>query len=130
MTFAEIRFGIEAIGDPERRIQLNAWLAHDLRPLFEGRVVPITEDVLLRWRQVVEAGRQRGHTYSEPDVLIAAAALVERLIVASRDVREFVEAGVPVFNPLDQHILRARSEGRSCRWAGSSGPPGGNRAAV
>jgi hypothetical protein len=82
VTFAEIRFGIEAIGDPERRTQLNAWLAHDLRPLFEGRVVPITEDVLLRWRQVVEAGRRRRHTY-EPDVLIAAAALVEQLAVVS-----------------------------------------------
>ena len=99
VTFAEIQFGIEVIGDPEQRTQLHAWLANILRPLFEGRVVPITEDVLLRWRQVLEAGRQRGHTYSEPDVLIAAAALVEQLIVASRDVREFVEAGVPVLNP-------------------------------
>ena len=99
VTFAEIRFGIEAIRDPERRTQLNTWLAHTLRPLFQGRVVPITEDVLVRWRQVVEAGRRRGHTYSEPDVLIAAAALVEQLVVVSRDVREFVEARVPVLNP-------------------------------
>ena len=40
-----------------------------------------------------------GHTYSEPDVFIAAAALVEQLIVVSRDVRDFVEAHVPVLNP-------------------------------
>ena len=65
VTLAEIRFGIERIADPERRADLHAWLAHTLRPLFEGRVVPITEDVLLRWRQVVEAGRRRGHTFSE-----------------------------------------------------------------
>ena len=61
--------------------------------------MPITEDVLLRWRQVVEAGRRLGHTYSEPDVLIAAAALVEQLVVVSRDVGEFIEARVPVLNP-------------------------------
>jgi len=99
VTLAEISFGIERVADPERRADLRVWLAHTLRPLFEERVVPITEDVLLRWRQVVEAGRRRGHTYSEPDVLIAAAALVEQLVVVSRDVSEFTEARVPVLNP-------------------------------
>ena len=94
LTLAEIRFGIERMADPERRADLGSWLAHTLRPLFQGRVVPITEDVLLRWRQVVEAGRRRGHTYSEPDVLIAAAALLEQLVVVSRDVGEFVAARV------------------------------------
>lgn len=99
VTLAKVRFGIERVADPDRRADLSAWLGHTLRPLFEGRVVPITEDVLLRWRQVVEAGRRRGHTYSEPDVLIAAAALVEQLVVVSRDVGEFIEARVPVLNP-------------------------------
>ena len=99
VTLAEIRFGIERVADPERRADLHAWLAHTLRPLFQGRVVPITEDVLLRWRQVVEAERRRGHTFREPDVLIAAAALVEQLVVVSRDVSEFMEARVPVLNP-------------------------------
>jgi predicted nucleic acid-binding protein len=99
VTLAEIRFGIELIGDPERRAELGEWLAHSLRPLFEDRVVHITEDILVRWRQVVEAGRKRGHTYSEPDVFIAASALVEQLVVVSRDVGEFVEARVPVLDP-------------------------------
>jgi hypothetical protein len=87
------------IADSLRRADLNAWLTHTLRPLFEGRVVPITEDVLVRWRQLVEVGRKRGHTYSEPDVLIAASALVEQLVMVTRDVREFVEAGAPVLDP-------------------------------
>jgi predicted nucleic acid-binding protein len=99
VTFAEIRFGIDLIADPKRRADLRAWLTHTLRPLFEGRVVAVTEDVLVRWRQVVESGRKRGHTYSEPDVFIAAAALVEQLVIVSRDVGEFVEADVPVLNP-------------------------------
>lgn len=99
VSLAEIRFGIDLVADPVRRAELTAWLTHTLRPLFEGRVVPITEDVLVRWRQVVESGRKRGHTYSEPDIFIAAAALVEQLVVVSRDVGEFVEAGTPVLNP-------------------------------
>ena len=78
---AEIRFGIELVADPERRADLMTWLTHTLRPLFEGRVVPLGEDVLVRWRQVVKSGRKRGHTYSEPDVLISAAALADQVVV-------------------------------------------------
>jgi predicted nucleic acid-binding protein len=87
VTLAEIRFGIELVSNPERRSELSIWLTHSLRPLFEDRIVEITEDVLFRWRQLVESGRKRGHTYSEPDALIAAASLVEQLVVVSRDVR-------------------------------------------
>jgi hypothetical protein len=108
---AEIRFGIELVADPARRADLNAWLTHTLRPLFEGRIVPISEEVLVRWRHAVEAGRRRGHTYSEPDVLIAASALVEQLVVVSRDVRDFVEAGAPVLNPWTRRFrLRGQPE--------------------
>lgn len=35
VAFAEIRFGIERLGDPIRRAELNDWLAHKLRPMFE-----------------------------------------------------------------------------------------------
>lgn len=99
VTFAEIRFGIEQLDDSDRRADLTAWLNHTLRPLFDGRTVPLDETVLLRWRQLIDAGRKRGHTYSEPDVFIAAAALTEQLVVVTRDIREFVEAGAPVLNP-------------------------------
>ena len=39
VTFAEIRFGIEAIADPVRRAELNDWLAHKVRPIFEERAL-------------------------------------------------------------------------------------------
>lgn len=99
VTFAEVRFGIEQVSDPARRSDLMHWLDRTLRPLFAGRVLAVTEDVLLRWRMMLEAGRARGHTYSEPDLLIAALAAQGNLIVVSRDTSEFVAAGVPVFDP-------------------------------
>jgi toxin FitB len=60
VTMAEIRFGIELAADSARRSDLSDWLTHTLRPLFDGRVAPISEAVLVRWRQLVEAGRRRG----------------------------------------------------------------------
>ncbi len=37
VTFAEIRFGIESVADATRRAELNDWLAHKVRPMFEER---------------------------------------------------------------------------------------------
>jgi toxin FitB len=99
VTFAEIRLGIELLNDTARRLGLNEWLEHDLRPMFEDRVIDLNEDVVLKWRLILEEGRKRGHTYSEPDALIAATALHHGLTVVTRDTREYEIANVPVLNP-------------------------------
>jgi toxin FitB len=99
LIFAEVRFGIEQLDDPGRRADLSRWLDHTLRPLFAGRVLSVTEDALLRWRLMFEAGRRKGQTFSDPDLLIAALAAQAGLIVVSRDTRQFVAAGVPAFDP-------------------------------
>jgi toxin FitB len=99
VTFAEIRFGIELLDDASRRMELNDWLTNKLRPMFEDRVLPITEDILLKWRLLVEDGRKIGHTFAQPDLLIAATALHHGLTVVSRDTGDFERANVPVVNP-------------------------------
>jgi toxin FitB len=99
VTFAEIRFGIELLPDPGRRAQLTDWLSHRVRPLFGQRVLEVGEDVLFKWRLLIEQGRKSGHTFSQPDLLIAATALHHGLTVVSRDTREYEKAGVEVFNP-------------------------------
>src|SRR5438477_10225525 len=89
VTFAEIRFGIELAGDADLRVQLNNWLTHKVRPMFDQRVLTITEDVMFKWRLLVEQGRKAGHTFSQPDLIIAATALHHGLIVVSRDTGDF-----------------------------------------
>lgn len=99
VTFAEIRFGIELLPDATRRSGLNDWLAHKVRPMFEQRVLAISEDVMFKWRLLVEDGRKAGHTFSQPDLIIAATAQHHGLTVVSRDTKEYVAARVDVFNP-------------------------------
>jgi predicted nucleic acid-binding protein len=99
VTFAEIRFGIELLPDAKRRSDLNDWLAHKVRPMFEQRVLAISEDVMFKWRLLVEDGRKAGHTFSQPDLIIAATAQHHGLTVVSRDTKEYVAARVDVFNP-------------------------------
>ncbi len=98
-SIAEIRFGIELVADPSRRAELNDWLAHKVRPMFAQRILAITEDVMFRWRLMVEDGRKLGHTFSQPDLIIAATAFQHGLTVVTRDESDYRRAHVPVLNP-------------------------------
>jgi toxin FitB len=99
VTVAEIRFGVELVAEPARRIELGQWLDHNVRPMFDGRVLPITEEIMLKWRLLVEEGRKLGHTFSQPDLIIAATALHHGLTVVTRDRRDFDRARAAVINP-------------------------------
>lgn len=99
VTIAEIRFGIESVADATRRTDLNDWLTHKLRPMFENRVLEVTEDIMFRWRLLVEEGRKSGHTFSQPDLIIAATALEHDLTVVTRDTAEFERAKAKFLNP-------------------------------
>ena len=109
IAFGEIRYGIEQIAEPSRRVDLQFWLDHSMRPLFAGRVTSITEDVILRWKMMVVDGQKRGHTFGQPDLFIAAIAALEDLVVVSRDTTHFLAAGVPVFDPWAS-VLHARGK--------------------
>jgi toxin FitB len=99
VTLAEIRFGIELVTDVTRRAALNDWLAHKVRPMFEQRVLPVSEDIMLKWRLLVEESRQVEHAFAQPDLIIAATALWHGLTVVSRDTSDYARARVPVLNP-------------------------------
>jgi predicted nucleic acid-binding protein len=105
VALAEVRFGIELVTDAIKRAEFTDWLAHKVRPMFEQRVLPITEDVLFKWRLLVEDGRQAGHTFSQPDLIIAATALQHGLTVVSRDTSGYERARVPVLNPWTAEAL-------------------------
>ncbi|WP_442578623.1 type II toxin-antitoxin system VapC family toxin [Mesorhizobium sp. ASY16-5R] len=99
VTLAEIRFGIERLDDPGRRAELTDWLSHKVRPMFERRVLPVTEDIMLKWRLLVEEGRKSRHTFSQPDLIIAATALHHGLTLVTRDTADYEKARAQIRNP-------------------------------
>jgi predicted nucleic acid-binding protein len=99
VTIAEIRFGIDLQPDPSLRANLIDWLTHKVRPMFEQRVLSVSEDIIFKWRLLVEVGRKAGHTFSQPDLFIAATALQHGLTLVSRDVTDYSKAGAALFNP-------------------------------
>ncbi len=102
VTLAEIRYGIERTADPLKRASIESWLDSTLRPMFQGRILPVSEAVILRWRLMVEAGRQQRRTYAQPDLLIAATASVHGLTVVTRDWKDFADTGVAILDPWKQ----------------------------
>jgi predicted nucleic acid-binding protein len=99
VTLAEIRFGIELVAEPNRRTELNERLTQKVRPMFDGHVLQVNEDIMLKCRLLVEEGRKAGHTFSQPDLMIAAMAIHQGLMVVTRDRSEFDKARVPAMNP-------------------------------
>lgn len=100
VTLAELRFGIDLLSHGSvQRVDLSRWLTHTIRPMFIDRVLPVTEDIMFRWRVLMEDGRKSGHTFSQPDLIIAATALQHGLTVVTRDRSDFDIAKVPVLNP-------------------------------
>jgi toxin FitB len=101
VTLAEVRFGIEIVKDASRRMELDEWLQHTVRPMFDNRVLDVTEDIMLTWRLLVENGRKTRHTFTQPDLIIAATAIHDGLTMVSRDTNDFKKANVTLLNPWE-----------------------------
>jgi len=99
VSVAEVEFGIERAADPTFRVELDTWLRDGVLAWFGPRILDVDGAVLLAWRRLVHEGRKSRYTYSQPDALIAATAIVHDLAVVTRNVEDFARADVAVINP-------------------------------
>jgi len=87
VTIAEIRYRIERLPAVDRsRKRLEAWLADELRPWFADRVLDVDEEVLIIRRRLIEQGEAIRHTFLQPDLFIAATAILHDLCVVTRNI--------------------------------------------
>ncbi|MBX3566551.1 MAG: type II toxin-antitoxin system VapC family toxin [Rhizobiaceae bacterium] len=97
VTLGEIRRGIEMKlrKDMHAANHLISWFAR-IRVEFAEKILNVDEAVALEWGRI-SAMRTRG----EADSLIAATALVHNLVLVTRNVTDFHDAGPVVVNPWD-----------------------------
>ncbi|MEM9161648.1 MAG: type II toxin-antitoxin system VapC family toxin [Cyanobacteria bacterium P01_F01_bin.4] len=100
VTIAEIRYGIEQVKDLAFAHDLTQWLSETLRPWFSERLLAIDEDVILVRRRLVEKGRKQGHTFCQPDIFLAATAMLHDLCLVTRNTNDFTYAEVTLYNPF------------------------------
>lgn len=97
IILAELALGVLALPKGKRRSRLEAWLAQ-----VSATVECLSWDspVSRRWAELVADLRRSGRAMPLFDSMIAATALEHRLIVATRNVRDFELAGVEVIDPF------------------------------
>lgn len=105
VSIAEIRFGVEAAPSERLRRQLEQWLDLDVRQWFGGRILSIDEDTMLEWFRLVDLGRRTGHTFAQPDLLLAASARVHDLCVVTHNITHFSRAEVAIFDPWQNTLV-------------------------
>lgn len=99
LTFGELRKGIHAMPEGDRRTAFAAWLEVDLPAYFAGRVVDIDAAVADRWgRLCADAGRP----LPAIDSLLAATALVHGLTLVTRNLADFNLPSLRVVNPWNE----------------------------
>jgi predicted nucleic acid-binding protein len=100
LTLGEIRKGIASLKNPARQVKLEAWLVGALSVRFENRILSIDKGVSERWG-ILTAQLKANTNRSLPviDGLLAATAQHFNLTFVTRNTRDVIATGVPVFNP-------------------------------
>lgn len=99
VSLGEMLKGLTVLPASKRRQELQLWIDGTLRPWFAGRMLPITERISERWGVLAGECQLRGRGLSVADGLIVATAMEHGLTVATRNVRDFNDLGVAVFDP-------------------------------
>lgn len=99
VTFAELQDGAETNPDPIRRQRLLGWIENEVITKFENRVLPLHDEILVDWLRLSRRLRRKRITRDAADMLIAATARVHGLALVTRNVRDFVDTGIIVYDP-------------------------------
>lgn len=94
VSFWEFQRGIDAtrLHDPQKATELQSWMDG---LLSTEQVIPMTGAMFVAFHKL----RQRTGRHKIEDLMIAATALVTDMTVATRNVKDFSDLGVRIFNP-------------------------------
>ena len=101
LTLGEIRKGIEFLPLSARRATLESWLVHDLVVRFAGRILQLDQEVADRWGRLAGKAKAEHRPLPAVDGLLAATAMEHNLTLVTRNTRDVLLTGVPVFNPWE-----------------------------
>jgi predicted nucleic acid-binding protein len=97
IILGELCIGILALAPGRKRRQLEQWFDALMQTI---ECLPWDATISRRWAKLVVDLRRKGKTMPLLDGMIAATALQHDLTVATRNTRDFREAGLKVFNPF------------------------------
>jgi toxin FitB len=100
LSLGELQKGIEKLSRGERRSRLELWFG-ELRSRFGDRILPVDAEVAMSWGHVAARLAARGIALPVIDGLLASCAIQNGLVLVTRNVKDFEETEVELFNPWD-----------------------------
>ncbi len=99
MTIGELQRGVEVTRrqDVDRAAQIESWLE---QIIASGQLLPLDAAVCREWARLMHG---KSDTLAD-DAFIAATAIVHRLTVVTRNVRDFKALGVATLNPFQRAV--------------------------
>ncbi len=96
ITLGELRLGIELVGDPTKRRDLERWLVSEVAPRFQRRLVSFNNEVADRWGRLEAQACVTTGKLPVIDAMLAATALHYDLSIVTRNSRDFSRSGVRI----------------------------------
>lgn len=99
ITFGELRKGIEKLPDSKKKKKLNRWVNEDFKNRFKNRILDISLEEANKWGEILAEAENSGNPLPAIDSFIAATALVNDLLVVTRNTKNMEGSGVELINP-------------------------------
>ena len=96
---AELRYGAAILPTGQRRETLLSDIDRMLGEAFENRVLPFDSGAARAYADIAVRRRSTDRAVAPADCQIAAIARSRRMAIATRNVRDFDDAGVEVVDP-------------------------------
>lgn len=106
VTMAELSIGIARAPTPDFREELKRWIEEWVQERLARQPLPLTHEVLVEWLDLSRDLAAKRIARSAPDLLIAATARVHGLTVVTRNVRDFADTGIVVYDPWHDRTHR------------------------
>jgi predicted nucleic acid-binding protein len=94
VTYAELWYGVNLLPAGKRRTELENWMEGDLYMQFFNRVMFFGLDVARHYGGLMARAKKNGHNPNAMDVMIAATAVANGMVVATLNRKDFEKLGV------------------------------------
>ena len=98
VILGELEYGILLLPAGRRRTRLEQWFGGGIQRI---RVLDFDTATAAAWARLLARLKKKGRAMPIKDSLIAATALMHGLTVATRNTKDFRNAGVTVENPFE-----------------------------
>lgn len=98
ITLHELQYGLNLLSEGQRKQALAAHL-QNLLAEYSDCIMPITPEIATQAATFRSKAKQQGRIVHLADALIASTAKVHDLVIATRNVKDFVSLEVEIVNP-------------------------------